>query len=243
MKTVICLIIIVVVAIVGYNYLGSTADEKGEDSKMVNNYFETNIISDKESTFPANPNKDVDYSQSQLKEIWLAGGCFWGVEAYMTRVYGVADAVSGYANGNTENPTYEEVCSEFTGHTETVRVVYDPERVELTELLEKYFKIIDPTSQNRQGYDIGSNYRSGVYYKDNADLPVIRAVVEEVQKKYDRPVVTEILPLANFYEAEEYHQDYLEKNPNGYCHIDFSNLEEDVLVDPTLYSNPDDATL
>lgn len=182
MKTVICFIIIVVVAIVGYNYLGSMADEKGEGSKMVNSYFETNTISDKESTFPANPNKDVDYSQSRLKEIWLAGGCFWGVEAYMARVYGVADAVSGYANGNTENPTYEEVCSEFTGYTETVRVVYDPERVELTELLKKYFKIIDPTSQNRQGYDIGSNYRSGVYYKDNADLPIIRAVVEEVQK-------------------------------------------------------------
>lgn len=198
-----------------------------------------------EDPWHENPNLGVDYSGSKLKEIWLAGGCFWGVEAYMARVYGVADAISGYANGTTENPTYEEVCGGDTGYAETVRVLYDPERVELSVLLQYFFKIIDPTAVGRQGNDVGSQYRSGVYYKDSEDLEIIQAVTGQVQEKYDEPVVTEVTPLTAFYEAEDYHQDYLEKNPNGYCHVDFSYLDEEVevKVDPASYSRPDDATL
>lgn len=198
-----------------------------------------------EDPWHKNPNTGVDYSASKLKEIWLAGGCFWGVEAYMARVYGVADAVSGYANGTAEAPTYEDVCRGDTGYAETVHVRYDPERVELSVLLQYFFKIIDPTAVDRQGNDIGSQYRSGIYYKDAEDLEAIQAVVAQVQEEYDEAVVTEVALLTAFYEAEEYHQDYLEKNLNGYCHVDFRNLDEEVevKVDPTLYSRPDDATL
>ena len=195
--------------------------------------------------FPNNPNLGVDYSSRTLSEIWLAGGCFWGVEAYMARIYGVADASVGYANGTTETPSYEDVVYRNTGHAETVLVRYDPARVSLDVLLTYFFKIIDPLSVNKQGNDVGSQYRSGIYYKNAADLPTIQTVLAAVQRDYDKPIVTEVLPLDNYYPAEEYHQDYLEKNPNGYCHVDFSNLDEpvDVVVDPNLYSKPDDATL
>ena len=212
--------------------------------------------------FPSNPNAGIDYSGRTLKEIWLAGGCFWGVEAYMARIYGVADVSSGYANGNKANPTYEEVSYQGTGHAETVRVLYDPERTDLKTLLQYYFKIIDPTSVNRQGNDQGAQYRTGIYYKDDKDLTVIREVVAEMQKGYKKPIATEVSPLNGFYAAEDYHQDYLEKNPDGYCHVDFSPLEgkvvdatetkdtlesiksaEAIKVDPVKYSKPDDATL
>lgn len=176
------------------------------------------------SRFPENPNLMTNYKGEDVKEIWLAGGCFWGVEAYMARVYGVADAVSGYANGKTENPTYEEVCYKNTGHAEAVHVIYDPKRVTLKQLLDAYFRIIDPTTINRQGHDRGSQYRTGIYYQDLADVEVIEEVLKEEQKKYREPIVVEVKPLSNFTKAEEYHQDYLEKNPNGYCHVDFSTL-------------------
>ena len=198
------------------------------------------------SRFPKNPNKGIDYSNAQLSEIWFAGGCFWGVEAYMVRVYGVADVTSGYANGNTENPTYEEVCFSNTGHAETVHVKYDPQRVSLETLLEYFFMIIDPTAKNRQGNDVGSQYRSGIYYKDTQDLNIIKKYIDKQQEKYEKPIVTEVLPLEGYYLAEEYHQDYLEKNPDGYCHVDFSPLENQenfIMVNPDLYSKPDDETL
>ncbi len=195
--------------------------------------------------FPANPNRVIDYSKAELSDIWLAGGCFWGVEAYLARVPGVADASVGYANGTTEKPTYEDVCYRNTGHAETVHVRYDPSRVDLETLLTAFFKTFDPTQQNRQGNDVGSQYRSGIYYKEGTDLDAIERVVAEIQKQYDQPVVTEVLPLDDYYPAEEYHQDYLEKNPDGYCHVDFSTLEDDapVTVDPSLYAKPDDETL
>ena len=158
------------------------------------------------------------------KDVYLAGGCFWGVEEYFSLVPGVTDAVSGYANGLTENPTYDDVCWRGTGHAETVRVTYDPARVSLRTLVEQLFAIIDPTSVNRQGNDRGVQYRTGVYYVDEADRPVIEQVFAAERAKLDAPIATELGPLENFYEAEEYHQDYLKKNPGGYCHVDFSSL-------------------
>ena len=173
---------------------------------------------------PPNPNRATDYTGRELRDIWLAGGCFWGTEAYMARIPGVADTQVGYANGHIENPTYEQVCRHDTGFAETVQVRYDPHRIGLTELLGYFFEIIDPTSLNRQGNDVGSQYRSGIYYRDLDDLPVILAAVAKVAKQYSRPLVTEVKPLENYFSAEEYHQDYLEKNPNGYCHVSFDTL-------------------
>ena len=194
---------------------------------------------------PENPNKNIKFDQSKLKEIWLAGGCFWGVEAYIARIYGVYDTVSGYANGKTENPSYEDVCRKNTGHAETVYVKYDPRIVTLEEILYFYFKVIDPTILNRQGNDTGEQYRTGIYYKEPSDFEVIINVIAQEQKKYGKPILTEVLPLNNFYKAEDYHQDYLEKNPGGYCHIDFNALNEPfpVKVDAALYNKPDDNVL
>ncbi len=175
-------------------------------------------------------------------EIYLAGGCFWGVEAYMSRIYGVYDVTSGYANGKTENPTYEEVCYMNTGHAETVHVQYDPARVDLNTLLGYYFRIINPVSVNKQGNDVGTQYRTGIYYTDEADLPVIEAKMAEIQAKYDEPLAVEVEPLKHYFLAEEYHQDYLEKNPNGYCHIDL-NTVNDIIIDPARYPKPSDDVL
>lgn len=184
-----------------------------------------------------------------LKEIYFAGGCFWGVEEYFSRIPGVYDVVSGYANGKTENPTYEEVCHDNTGHAETVKIQYDPAVVSLKTLTEQLFKIINPTLKDRQGNDVGNQYRSGVYYTDEADLSVLQEVFDSEQKKYDQKIVTELEPLKNFYQAEDYHQDYLQKNPNGYCHVDFSTLDEvepettSSIVNPDNYSKPSDEEL
>jgi peptide methionine sulfoxide reductase msrA/msrB len=161
-----------------------------------------------------------------VKEIYLAGGCFWGVQAFMMRVPGVVDAVAGYANGKTADPSYEDVCHRGAGHAETVLVRYDDSRLGLEKLLHIYFGIIDPTKLNRQGNDIGSQYRTGIYYTDENDREVAEAVLAGVRNAIGMPVMTEVRPLENFYPAEEYHQDYLEKNPGGYCHIDFSKLDE-----------------
>lgn len=154
-----------------------------------------------------------------LKEIYLAGGCFWGTEKYLSNIYGIVKTDVGYANGNTEYPTYEEVCHNNTGHAETVRVFYDPTKVRLEFILSLYYEVIDPTSVNRQGGDIGTQYRTGIYYVDEADLPIIMRSIQDLQTHYDKPIVIEVLPLKNYYPAEEYHQKYLDKNPNGYCHI------------------------
>lgn len=184
-------------------------------------------------TLSVNPKKEIDN-----KEIWLAGGCFWGVEAYFARVHGVAATTVGYANGQTKNPTYEQVCSGITGHAETVHVEYHPQLVSLSQLLHHFFQIIDPTALNRRGNDRGTQYRSGIYYRDPEDLPVIRSVLAEVQQEYQNPVVTEVLPLANFYPAEDYHQNYLEKNPEGYCHVDLSQAAYDTRCPVKNYQKP-----
>lgn len=156
-----------------------------------------------------------------MKEIYLAGGCFWGVEEYFSRIEGVIETNVGYANGHKENPSYEQVCTGTTGHTETTYIKYN-DSISLEELLTKFFRIIDPTLLNRQGGDIGNQYRTGIYYVDSNDKSIIDGIVEEEQKKYKQSIVTELLPLSSYYEAEEYHQDYLKKNPGGYCHIDMS---------------------
>lgn len=160
------------------------------------------------------------------KTIYLAGGCFWGLEAYFQRIPGVVDAVSGYANGKTSKPSYEDVVRRNTGHAETVKVVYDSSKLSLDDILQYYFRVIDPTSLNKQGNDRGTQYRTGVYYTNPAEQAVIAAALTREQRKHSQPVVVENLPLKHFYEAEEYHQDYLIKNPNGYCHIDIRKADE-----------------
>ncbi|MGL4790654.1 MAG: bifunctional peptide-methionine (S)-S-oxide reductase MsrA/peptide-methionine (R)-S-oxide reductase MsrB, partial [Anaerotignaceae bacterium] len=188
----------------------------------------------------------VDVNIPTAKTIYLAGGCFWGVEEYMTRIPGVLDARSGYANGTTVNPTYEEVVRKTTGHAETVEVIYDSAVLPLDVLLQSYFSIIDPTRSDGQGNDIGSQYRTGVYYTDNSELETIKAVAQKEQENYNKPIVTEITPLTAFYLAEEYHQDYLKKHPNGYCHIDLSDAESTALenaINAKEYTVPSDEYL
>jgi peptide methionine sulfoxide reductase msrA/msrB len=195
------------------------------------------------TTRSPNPNDKVDYSQSHLQTIYLAGGCFWGIEAYVSRIYGVQNVTVGYANGTGANPTYDDVVQGDRGFAETAEVKYDPDRLPLTDLLTDFFKVINPTSVNKQGNDVGINYRTGIYYSQDSDLSVINAVVAKQQLKYTKKIVTEVLPLTNYYLAEDYHQDYLEKNPDGYCHVDLTILDEPVKVDPALYSRPSDEQL
>ncbi|MDO5715100.1 MAG: peptide-methionine (S)-S-oxide reductase MsrA [Tissierellia bacterium] len=153
-----------------------------------------------------------------MKTIYLAGGCFWGVDEYFSRLEGVMETTSGYGNSNRKNPSYEEVCSGKTNAVETVKVDYDPKKITLQEILKRFFSIIDPTLINRQGFDIGTQYRSGIYFTEKEDQEKIENFIESIRPRYSR-IVTEVLPLENFYPAEEYHQDYLKKNPGGYCHI------------------------
>lgn len=154
-----------------------------------------------------------------MSVIYLAGGCFWGVQKYFDQFTGIIQTTVGYANGNSENPKYEDVKAQKTGHVETVKIEYDENVRDLRKILDDYFKIIDPTSLNKQGEDEGISYRTGIYYTNSEDLKIIEEKVKEVQEGYQDPVVVEIQPLDNFYKAEEYHQKYLEKNPQGYCHI------------------------
>ena len=154
-----------------------------------------------------------------LHTLYLAGGCFWGLEAFLKRLPGVRRTVAGYANGSTENPSYRDVCNWNTGHAETVAVTYDRRILPTDVLLDGFFEVVDPTSLNRQGNDAGTQYRSGIYWQDEADLPAIEAALRRQQARYTEPIVTEIEPLDGFYAAEDYHQDYLGKNPHGYCHI------------------------
>lgn len=155
-----------------------------------------------------------------MKEIYLAGGCFWGTEHFMGLVHGVVRTEVGYANANVENPTYKMVCSGLTDAAETVKVTYDDTQVSLGFLLELFFMTIDPTSLNRQGNDVGTQYRTGIYYTDVADSSVVENALKHLQKQYTRPIAIECGLLCNFYPAEDYHQMYLDKNPGGYCHID-----------------------
>ena len=153
-----------------------------------------------------------------MKEIYLAGGCFWGLQKFLDQFDGVESTEVGYANGPDKSPTYKEVCND-SGHAETVRIAYKEEILSLSELLNYYFMVIDPVSVNRQGNDEGIQYRTGVYYTSDDQLEEIRAVFKEQQEKLGTELAVELAPLQNFFSAEEYHQKYLEKNPSGYCHI------------------------
>ena len=207
-------------------------EENVSTSKNVSSMLETKRL-------PKNPNLDVIFKEENLKDIYLAGGCFWGLEAYMSRVYGVYDVTSGYANGSTENPSYDDLIYNNSGHAETVRVRYDPDLISLNELIMYYFKVIDPTSINRQGNDIGTQYRTGIYYTNEEDKNIIIEEIKKEQKNYNRAIMIETLPLEHYYLAEEYHQDYLEKNPNGYCHINLNLANEKELE----YAKPLDSEI
>lgn len=161
-----------------------------------------------------------------MTTIYLAGGCFWGTQHLMRQVRGVLSTRCGYANGNGENPSYEEVYTDLTGFAETVEVSFDEQLVSLTTLLRLFFRSIDPLSLNRQGGDVGTRYRTGIYYTDVALLHDIHYIYNEVQAQYDQPLAIELAELRNFYPAEAFHQDYLVKNPSGYCHISPSLIRE-----------------
>lgn len=162
------------------------------------------------------------------KTIFLAGGCFWGTQHYLNQIDGIVETQTGFANGSAEfdervaagdGPSYEEVYTDQTGFAETVRVVYDDEVLPLKKLLNLYFLCIEPTSVNRQGEDEGTRYRTGIYYIDPEDLPTIREVYREAQHGYSCPLAVEVEPLKSFHPASEYHQNYLVKHPDGYCHL------------------------
>ena len=163
-----------------------------------------------------------------LKEIYLAGGCFWGMEGYFKKVRGVEETNVGYANGNAESTTYRDLHE--TDHAETLEIIYNENVVSLQELLVRFFSIIEPTSINKQGNDTGRQYRTGVYYRDGAIRPKIDAFFASMQKKIKGKIAVEVLPLQHFILAEEYHQDYLDKNPNGYCHINLSRADEPIFA-------------
>lgn len=161
-------------------------------------------------------------SESGTKTIILGGGCFWCIEAVFVRIKGVVSAISGYAGGIKSDPTYEQVSSGSTGHAEVVKVEYDPKIVSLDDLLSAFFYVHDPTSVNRQGEDVGEQYRSMILYTDLEQKEAVEKFIEKLEKlkAYDRPIVTEVKPFSDFYKAEEYHQQYFEKNPHhSYCQI------------------------
>ncbi|AFQ04748.1 methionine sulfoxide reductase A [Mycoplasmoides genitalium M2288] len=156
-----------------------------------------------------------------MKEIYFGGGCFWGIEKYFQLIKGVKKTSVGYLNSRIKNPSYEQVCSGYTNAVEAVKVEYEEKEISLSELIEALFEVIDPTIRNRQGNDIGTQYRTGIYWTDSSDEKIINDKFLKLQKNYSKPIVTENKKVENYYLAEEYHQDYLKKNSNGYCHIKF----------------------
>ena len=174
-------------------------------------------------------------------EIYLAGGCFWGAEKYLGNIRGVLETAVGYANGRTEHPSYEQVKHENTGHAETVRVIFDDERLPLETLLSLFYLAIDPTSVDKQGGDTGHQYRTGIYYTDGNDAPVVRASLDRLQARLGRPVAVECEPLRQFFDAETYHQKYLDKNPGGYCHVPFAQIAWVKTVDPAQWTETSEA--
>ena len=153
------------------------------------------------------------------KDLYFAAGCFWGAQKFFSLVKGVTFTEVGFANGFTENPTYKEVYTDQTGYAETVHLQYDPELITEERLTDLFLQAIDPLSLNRQGEDAGTRYRTGVYYVGEDQIPGIRTALDRCAAALGQPLAVELCPLAKFYRAEEYHQDYLEKNPGGYCHL------------------------
>lgn len=164
---------------------------------------------------------------SKLQVIYLAGGCFWGVEAFISRLKGVNQTEVGYANGSNLAPTYEKVCTGKTGHAETVKATYNPSIIPLEDILENFFKIIDPYVLNRQGPDIGTQYRTGIYWQEESQKAVVLDFLAKKQRKSKKRILVEARQIGSFYPAEEYHQKYLERNPQGYCHVDLNLIEDE----------------
>lgn len=232
-------IAITALALIGFWLFASQNHEavRVEAIDDMGNIEEMSVSSSLDSDhMPNNPNLNLVFDTDNLEEIYLAGGCFWGLEAYMSRIPGVYDVTSGYANGNTEDPSYEDLIYRNSGHAETVHILYDPKLVTLDTILTYYFNVIDPTSLNKQGNDRGTQYRTGIYFSKDMDLKVIDAALEQEQMKYKKDIVVEVEALEHYYLAETYHQDYLDKNPNGYCHIDLDSVPEDL----SIYTKPSD---
>ena len=160
-----------------------------------------------------------------MKKIYLAGGCFWGVEHYLSLIEGIKETTVGYANSDIDAPSYEDLKAHRSSASETVETVYDEKIISLNEILDLFYQIIDPTILDQQGHDIGHQYRTGIYYVEEEDKEIIEESLEELSKRYEKPIVTELLKLVNFTKAEDYHQDYLVKNPDGYCHVDLKMFE------------------
>lgn len=182
------------------------------------------------------PDLEIDSvkEEGSKAQIYFAGGCFWGVEKYFACIPGVVQTDVGYANGNGDNPTYEQVCTGNTNFAETVHLTYDADRLSLSFLLSMYFKVIDPVAVNRQGNDVGSQYRTGIYYVDIEDRTIIERSLKELSLQYDKPIAIECQPLINYFKAEAYHQEYLDKNPHGYCHIGASLFKEAANAKPII---------
>lgn len=178
--------------------------------------------------------------KEDIREIYFAGGCFWGIEAYMEKIYGVKNATSGYANGKTQQTSYPIIGK--TDHAETVHVTYDANKISLDKLLKYYFQVIDPISVNKQGNDRGRQYRTGIYYQNDRDKEIILKEIQAQQTKYKDKIQVEVEPLKHYILAEDYHQDYLKKNPNGYCHIDLDQANN-IIIDPKDYPKPSDEEL
>ena len=217
-------------------------------------YTETEIPEDSmQNTLDEEVNNNMEVSsidekyikQEGIEVIYLAGGCFWGIEKLMQSIHGVTQATSGYANGQAgDTPIYQSVVTGTTGYRETVRVEYDPEKVRLDTILFVFFDAIDPTVKNAQGNDIGTQYQTGVYYADVASGEVVKFIAAIEQQRY-ADFVVEIAPLTRFYDAEDYHQDYLDKNPLGYCHISTAEFERagSIIVDAANYRRPSDEAI
>jgi peptide-methionine (S)-S-oxide reductase len=161
------------------------------------------------------------------QKIILAGGCFWGVEAYFKKLKGVVDTTVGYVNGNIAFPTYEQVCNGVANHAEACEVVYDPSIISLSSLIEHLFRFIDPFSLNKQGHDVGVQYRTGIYVESKEDEMIAAEFLSKRQQLTSKPIKVELAYNKGFYAAELYHQDYLDKNPFGYCHVDFSVIRKE----------------
>ena len=175
-----------------------------------------------------------------MAEIYLAGGCFWGLEEYFSRIEGLEETTVGYANGQVETTNYQLIHQ--TDHAETVHLIYDEKRISLREILLYYFRVIDPLSVNKQGNDVGRQYRTGVYFTNQVDKTVIEQIFAEQEKQLGQKIAVELEPLRHYVLAEDYHQDYLKKNPGGYCHINVNDAYQP-LVDPGQYEKPTDAEL
>ena len=166
-----------------------------------------------------------------MKQIVLAGGCFWGVEAYFKRIKGIIQTKVGYTDGTTINPSYQEVCTGRTYHVEACELIYDEQVISFEKILKHLFSIIDPTILNRQGNDVGTQYRTGIYYEDESDAQVIRDFIQKEQANYEQMIVVDVKKQTTFYDAEEFHQDYLTKNPMGYCHVNLYRIPKEDLKD------------